>query len=644
MQRMLFKEKRKYTLVIITIVILITAYPLLLVIDTVSASTEKFAILVTNEKELLVATPIAVNLKIPILYRGKNSIQTFLKYYGSYKVISIRESSIFSYSLKLIKKFNIKAKEAVLTSSKNQTVLILASLYATNKGIPLLVYDTEKEVVTNTKELPHGIITISASNTLINYLKKRGFIVQAIPTSKIIEIYNSEVNSKVLSLGLTNDPLSTLIPYYAVFRKSYVILCSKKDLSYGKMITSFIKHYNIKYLTVFVSFKNLKYRGKLEEGNLVNLIYKIVMDSYKDKYLKVAIGFISGINLEDALSFLMRNLYYNELIGEWRNNFLALYMTEGMALAKKIIRIAKKVNLRVYEASLSENQYDRYDIAVNLLKKGGLITYINLHGNPLGMSSSPFRGWVLTGIALSAPIPYITPTIVITFSCETAGFQAKYLVNPAESIALSFINRGAVAYIGAMTLEYSSGIEIDTAHAELIMTMLLQGYNIGEIIRIINNLHISSNSRIRPYLAAYTVLLGDPLFHLKPLLKEKLCQVIAIKENEKYEIKVLRNTPVFYAYIELPVSADRIKKVEIIGRNVVSWSYVERAGTSMCKVFVFATKELSLEAGDFMPGDTIKVNIIYKVPLWQFIMIIVTIVLSFVILGYILARKGRKTK
>jgi len=226
---------------------------------------------------------------------------------------------------------------------------------------------------------------------------------------------------------------------------------------------------------------------------------------------------------------------------------------------------------------------------------------------------------------------------VLTFSCDTARFHEPYLKEPGESIALSFIARGAVAYVGAIALEFSSGIEIDTAHTELILTLLLQGKEIGDIIRIVNNLHIASNKDIKPHLAAYTVLLGDPLLRIKPLITTKLCLLKVIEPNKKYTIEVLAETPVIYLEIPVNVKSDDIKKVEVIDRNIASWSFVEKYGDKSL-VCIFITRELSLEVGDFEPGDVIKVKVIIKESEWV-IYLIPAIVVAIAIIIYLIERK-----
>jgi len=336
----------------------------------------------------------------------------------------------------------------------------------------------------------------------------------------------------------------------------------------------------------------------------------------------------------------MRNLFYDRLIGQWKKRLVAIYMSEGMALAKKMLRIATNANLTVNQVVSEKAKVNEYYEAVRILSSGSLITYINLHGNPLAMSPMQIGPTLFSGIKYGRGVPYTSPTIVLTFSCDTVRFHYPYLREPEESIALSFIARGAVAYVGAATLEFSSGVEIDTAHTELILTLLFQGKELGEIIRIVNNLHIASNKDIEPHLAAYTVLLGDPLLRIKPMITERLCSLETVEPNKRYIIKVLTKTPVIYLEIPVNIKSDDIKKVEIIDRNIASWDFVEKLGEKSL-ICIFVTRELSLEVGDFEPGDTIKVKVVVKESEWILYLIPIVVIAIAVVIYLIEKKKSR---
>lgn len=468
------------------------------------------------------------------------------------------------------------------------------------------------------------------------FLKRWGISYKSVDLNYFVERLNDQaIRKEILAIGIINDEFLPLIAYYVGARKCLVELFTLDELLASKKLSNIIKELKIKKLILVASLNSL--RKSPGEGNLINYVYKSAIEAYEDRYLKVSVGVLSGVTFKDALAFVMRNLFYEKLIGQWKKRLVAIYMSEGMALAKKIFRIAINASLTVDQVISENARSDEYNNAVRVLSSGSLITYINLHGNPLAMSPMQIGPILFSGIKYSRGIPYISPTIVLTFSCDTTRFHDPYLREPEESIALSFIARGAVAYVGAITLEFSSGIEIDTAHTELILVLLFQGRELGDTVRIVNNLHIASNKDKKPHLAAYTVLLGDPLLKIKPAITEKLYSLEIVEPNRRYLIKIVTKTPVIYLEVPVNIKSDDIKKVEIIDRNIATWNFVEKFGERSL-ICIFVTRELSLEVGDFEPGDTIKIKVIIKESEWILYLIpIIVIIIGIVI--YLIERK-----
>jgi len=592
-------------------------------------------IMVPNITDYLALTPLALELNCPLLLEGEVSEKTFLKYYPKSAILRVSVEEVDEY-LELVLSHSV-SNALIVTNTTNILELTVISVFASRNLYPVILIDKESKL--------RSIAQMISDKTLLCFNINEQLLRELGLNYKLVEIdyFEEALNDKVirkdtLIVGIINDEFLPLIAYYAGARKCFIELFTLDELVNSRKLSNVIRERGIRRLTLIASLNSL--RKSTGEGNLVNMVYKSAIDAYEGRYLKVSVGVLSGVTFEDALAFMMRNLFYNELVGSWKRRLAAIYMSEGMALAKKIFRIAINANLTVNQMVSEKAKVDEYVNATRVLSSGSLITYINLHGNPLAMSPMQIGPILLSGIKYSREIPYMSPSIVLTFSCDTARFHDPYLKDPSESIALSFIARGAVAYVGAITLEFSSGIEIDTAHTELILMLLLQGKELGDIVRIVNNLHIASNKNIKPHLAAYTVLLGDPSLSMKPVITEKLYSLETVESNKRYLVKILAETPVVYLEIPVSVKSEDIKKVEVIDRNIVSWSFIEKQGENSL-ISIFVTRELSLEVGDFEPGDTIKVKVIIKEPEWILYLIPVIIVFVAIIIYLIERRKSR---
>ena len=592
-------------------------------------------IIVRSITDYLALVPMALKLNCPILLEGDVSEKTFLKYYPSSTTLKIDVKNATSYLDFTLSRST--SNTLIVANTTNVYKLTVISVFASRKLYPVFLVNKESELKSIAQRV--GSKNLICFGVAERILKRQSVSYKLVDLDYFMKGLNDQVVQKeLLTVGIVDDEFLPLIAYYVGARKCLVELLTLDELLNSKKLSNIIKEHGVKKLVLVASLNSL--RKSPGKGNLVNIVYKSAIEAYGDRYLKVSVGVLSGVTFEDALAFTMRNLFYDRLIGQWKKRLVAIYMSEGMALAKKILRIATNANLTVNQVVSEKAKVNEYHEAVRVLSSGSLITYINLHGNPLAMSPMQIGPTLFSGIKYGRGVPYTSPTIVLTFSCDTVRFHYPYLREPEESIALSFIARGAVAYVGAATLEFSSGVEIDTAHTELILTLLFQGKELGEIIRIVNNLHIASNKDIEPHLAAYTVLLGDPLLRIKPTITERLCSLETIEPNKRYIIKVLTKTPVIYLEIPVNIKSDDIKKVEIIDRNIASWDFVEKLGEKSL-ICIFVTRELSLEVGDFEPGDTIKVKVVVKESEWILYLIPIVVIAVAVIIYLIEKRKSR---
>jgi len=568
------------------------------------------AILVPSLTDYLIAAPLAVKLGCPILIDGDVSKLTFLRYYSGPPAVKLNPASIESYVRAAAEWAPYDA--CVLVNASDVEVLTLASAYASlRQALLVLTRSPEDLQAVAGTSLAGTYVSVGVSERL---LRELGLSYESLSPAQLASAVNREASEhEVMVIAIRGDELLPLAAYYCGLRRCLLKVMDIGELLRGGALAEAIRENRVRKLVLIASLSSL--RRSPGEGNLVNAVYRAAIEAYGDRYLKVSIGVITGVGPEDALALMMRGAFYDRLTGPWRSRLAAVYMSEGMALAKKIFRIAEGAGVAVEHASVEGAGADDYRRGAEVLSRGGLVTYLNLHGNPLGMAPTMVGPFLLSGLELGRAPPYIPPTIVLTFSCATARFHDPYLKEPGQSIALAFVARGAAAYVGAITLEFSSGIEVDTAHTELILTLLLQGRELGDVVRIVNNLHIASNKDVKPHVAAYTVLIGDPLIRLEPVMPAKLCSVEVVEPNRRYVIKVLERTPVIYVEIPVAVKPDDIKKVEVMDRNLACWRYVERAdkGSVVC---IFATRELSLEVGDFEPGDVVKVRVVVKEAEW----------------------------
>ncbi|HFC49322.1 MAG TPA: hypothetical protein ENJ59_01165, partial [Thermofilum sp.] len=308
-------------------------------------------------------------------------------------------------------------------------------------------------------------------------------------------IKNIEIRgSNRLVVTFKDDTLSRLAAVYAGISNAHLLVA--EDLN---NIRDAIKQHNITSVVYVISSKNLIKMGLAE-------LYKPVIEAYSDRFFHADVGIISGYSDSCAINFASRSLYYLAKGVNVQSALLA-YMEEAELLAEKINRELNRSGVSTYQKLVSFNEHENLtrERLIDSLKQTSGIVFINLHGNPYGMAKTTTGPYVVTAHSLEE---VNSRNIIITLSCSTCNFNEIF--DPKNSIALAFISKGALAYIGARKVEYAGELETSTAFPELITYMLLRGYSLGSAVRWINNIHIRAASGVDPWIAAYTCLLGDP--------------------------------------------------------------------------------------------------------------------------------------
>jgi len=587
---------------ILMLAVLLTAVSLASPRATVIGKDKPAVFLAGDRIHFLLAVPAAVKLGAPLLIESHPAEEAFLKYFSGQQVEVYGD--YLNASLALASRFFSGIGKAVLAPSSNITALTLGSIYAAVEGAPLIAVETlDKNLKARLESL--GFKKLFA----VGVPTSDGVLAKGVKSSDIIRYVNKMAQRPyLLAIGFKNDGMLPILAAYVGAKKCRVLLLD--NVRVDNRLTGFLREMKPSKIALVAAFETLKEGG---EKGLVAAFKKAVMKASGKRYLTASIGVLSAVDLASATAFLARNLFYDRLRGEWQGRLIAIYMDNAEALGEKITRIGALASLEREKLVLKEGGKGSYDEVSSILERGGVLTYINLHGNPLGMAPAQQGAFLLTGIGGPRPVPYIPPSIIITFSCKTMDFTESYMERAEDSIALSFISRGAVAYIGATELEYTVGIEGGTAYAELITTMVLSGEELGEIARVVDNLRMGFSEGEDRYRKAYTVLLGDPELSLKRAISMNGFRVVE-ESDRSFRIEMLKVMPVVYGKITVNHPVSSVDSIEVTGINIAGAAFIEESGQGKSTVFFYATKELTKDVGDLKPGNHFRVRLKLKTP------------------------------
>ncbi len=409
------------------------------------------------------------------------------------------------------------------------------------------------------------------------------------PLLKKLDLISQELSSmesEVAVLFYSSDgPDYSLLAAYAAFLKKAKLI----DLDSAQLSRELLK--GVRYVILLT--KPLTSRNYERYLNVIDFLTCID----DDPYLDASLGVLTGPDV--AAPFLMLLADDAASMG-LINRLRGISLIEDLPLARKVEFIASSYGLstKVLHPDVEYSNLTVKDSAKMLREARNGIIYLNLHGNPYAMALKTEGHVVIIPSIVRSARPL--GAIVITLSCDTLRFSD--LDDPKSSIAYSFLEAGAFAYIGATRVEFSIGSEAGTSYPDLILMMALTGRTLGEAVMTVNNLHIkeATEKGISPKEAAYEVLLGDPTLslasHQTPYIIER--------NGYMYRVSISKVTPVVYLRLQLPDEGNFLPDVEVDLPSVYFKWYEDEGG-----LFIYVSTLSSSFTGYFREDTSVKIEL-----------------------------------
>ncbi|WP_160680264.1 hypothetical protein [Clostridium sp. C8-1-8] len=264
----------------------------------------------------------------------------------------------------------------------------------------------------------------------------------------IYDYYNKVIDSTDYTIYVESEDLSALAAYMACYKNAKLTFQLPSKLE-GKYFLWFID------------------RDKYSKDRYIEIYNKLKPTS------KQGIGVITGNTTGDISLFINRILYYNKLSTSKDVSYI-----DG--LGTKNSTSYSDSGWNVNNIVLENYQDDKLNEKLSNSK------YINIftHGAPK----------VLLGIK---DIPVLRASVVVTEACSTMESL------PNDSVAIDFISKGSVAYIGSLKIGGTSGVSGDT------YLLSSSSFTLGNLITLNNDSIMDGNDKV-----PRAVLLGDPSFKL----------------------------------------------------------------------------------------------------------------------------------
>ncbi|MEM4477007.1 MAG: C25 family cysteine peptidase [Candidatus Korarchaeum sp.] len=327
------------------------------------------------------------------------------------------------------------------------------------------------------------------------------------------------------------------------------------------------------------------WRGNSDRySKLINYFTKLD----EDPYLDVSFGLLTGNYLETPFMMLLSDVIL-ERAG--LQAFLGISLIEDLPITRKVERISSILGLhpKVYYPDLSYSNLTE-EVVKSLLNVRRSLIYLSLHGNPYTMALR-YDGYpVMT--AHTVKQLDVFGSIIITLSCNTLKFSD--ISGPESSVAYSFLDSGALAYVGSTKAEFSLKSEFGTSHPDLLILLLMSGNSLGEAVKIVNNLKIGSSAG-QTIESASEVLLGDPTLRIQGMR-------LPFKTSGgsgRYVIEVEETTPTLFLMLREVGNPSIVSEVP---EPHFEW-YRDDEGT-----FIYITTLSTSYAGYFKAGDRIEVK------------------------------------
>lgn len=416
-------------------------------------------------------------------------------------------------------------------------------------------------------------------------------------------------------VSFRGDPFAYLGPLYAAATNaSLKVVDSPSDLKLRENGRG-----SLVYLLSFPKFK---------EYGLASL-YEPLVKASSERYFTYSVGLLTAPALEDLSAVLARSIYYLAGNVELRTALL-VSLSESIVISERIHSTLAGENVgmvKLYQTEHSDNI--TYANLLRGLERSDII-FLNLHGNPYGMAKTTTGPLLLSARNVQK---VRRGSIVVTLSCLTCNLED--LPSLEYSVAVSFILRGAAAYVGARRLEFVGELGGSTGYPEVMVALLAAEYTVGDAVRFINNIHISRLGGPKPWEVAYVCLLGDPDIKFGGLHERFFTASV---EGERIIIKVLRNTSVVVG--DIPIPEYNIKKFEIKD-STVDGLFITSVEEGERVLHFALTRFPGYRRGMFSRGEEITIHIVARQEIWQIAPVAVLVAVSAIFLSYLLKRKAR---
>ena len=247
--------------------------------------------------------------------------------------------------------------------------------------------------------------------------------------------------------------------------------------------------------------------GNLGQTNFDRLYASDSNDSVNKLYSQ-NIGVITGFTIEDMSLLLARTFAYHDMQEEWKNNYVVASASSN--LPSSTINENGNIIQSIGAADLTVNNFTQAITTANYV-------FAYAHGSVSGLRFND-GSWPDQKSNFSVP-----PLLFVAEACSTMDFNDKEM---DQSIALTTISSGAVAFIGSMEIGGVSFIgNLPYSNSTIQMPL-------GELVRMQNSILMDFATD-----KARVVLVGDPTFFQRTENQSAIVSISSVNKNGSiYEI------------------------------------------------------------------------------------------------------------
>lgn len=410
---------------------------------------------VSDEEDFCSMLPYCIENNIPLFISNRNNDEAVTDFSRAYngEIDDLESKDIIS----LIKN-KYDSDTLIISSSKDMRFSILGTQIACKLRCPIIFQQNTKDFFTNNYHKYKKVIVLGDSNFKDMNVPE---IIKINSFDEMEKFYNSEINDAKLNVYIENNQNDVYGLYLAAYRggKIYFNLDSIKDIN--------------QYFAWVIQPEDFSQSKYLE-------LLSYIENKTKRKYDK-GIGIITGKTQEDINLLLLRSFFYEEM--KKGNNML-----EVQPLLDKKNSIINGKNIEY--CTISDHITNINDV-FNKMKNS---KYIKLFGH-----GSTDKIELENNIDINSNnFPNLKSSLIIAESCSTCEYLDQ------DSIALSAIHNGAVAYVGSIKTGGVEGPFTDQSYL----------YSTKDIP--LSNLVLANNIEIKKYIdnSFRAVLIGDPLWSM----------------------------------------------------------------------------------------------------------------------------------